>query len=166
MARLVDYCFGGKLERTPAIQSEFLSVVLKAKIDRYDCVFERGADDSQFVRVSWNDGEDNYGSVNAPLAAGDHLIIEDIEAEVYNLSDMIFYLCGVEPIKVLKRSRDPESQMIRLSFRDVWRYCYLDQAHLDSSFFQLEDPFKGRKSQDAMRFFYRAAFRGIKPTAS
>jgi hypothetical protein len=43
--------------------------------------------------------------------------------------------------------------MIRLSFRDIWRYCYLDQTHLDSSFFHLEDPFRGRKSQDAMRFF-------------
>ena len=43
--------------------------------------------------------------------------------------------------------------MIRLSFRDIWRYCYLDQTHLDSSFFRLEDPFRGRKSQDAMRFF-------------
>ncbi|QDT53916.1 hypothetical protein Pan44_19420 [Caulifigura coniformis] len=43
--------------------------------------------------------------------------------------------------------------MIRLSFRDIWWYCYLEQTHLDSSFFRLEDPFRGRKSQDAMRFF-------------
>jgi hypothetical protein len=103
--------------------------------------------------VTWNYGEEDYESANVPLKAGDHPIIEDIEAEVYNLSDLIFYLCNVRPIKVLKRSGDPESQMIRLSFRDIWRYCYLDQTHLDSSFYQLEDPFKGRKSQDAMRFF-------------
>jgi DNA repair exonuclease SbcCD ATPase subunit len=43
--------------------------------------------------------------------------------------------------------------MIRLSFRDIWWYCYLDQTHLDSSFFRIEDPFRRRKSQDAMRFF-------------
>ena len=43
--------------------------------------------------------------------------------------------------------------MIRLSFRDIWWYCYLDQANLDSSFFRFEDPFRRRKSQDAMRFF-------------
>src|SRR5690606_30156519 len=70
-----------------------------------------------------------------------------------SLSDLLFHLCGVEPIKVPKRSRDPDSPMIRLSFRDIWRYCYLDQTHLDSSFFRFEDPFRGRKSQDAMRFF-------------
>jgi len=43
--------------------------------------------------------------------------------------------------------------LVRLSFRDLMWYCYLDQTHLDSSFFRLEDTFRGRKSQDAMRFF-------------
>ena len=43
--------------------------------------------------------------------------------------------------------------MIRLSFRDIWWYCYLDQTNLDSSFFRLEDFPRRRKSQDAMRFF-------------
>ena len=32
VARLIDYCFGGDLERTPAIQHEFLSVTLDAKL--------------------------------------------------------------------------------------------------------------------------------------
>ncbi len=150
VARLVDYCFGGDLERTPAIQQEFVSVVLAARFGEYECTFERGAEDTQAVRVTWSRGEDDFGSVNAPLSPGE---VRLLDAEVYNLSDLLFHLCGVEPIKVLKRSRDPESPMIRLSFRDVWWYCYLDQTHLDSSFFRLEDPFRGRKSQDAMRFF-------------
>ncbi len=150
VARLVDYCFGGKLERTPAIQQEFVSVILGAKLGEYECTFERGAEDTQAVRVTWSSGEDNFGSVNAPLSAGE---VKLLDAEVYSLSDLLFHLCGVEPIKVLKRSLDPDSPMIRLSFRDVWWYCYLDQTHLDSSFFRLEDPFRGRKSQDAMRFF-------------
>lgn len=150
VARLVDYCFGGDLERTPAIQREFISVVLRAKLGKYECTFERGAEDTQSIRVTWVSGEDDFGSVNAPLSAGE---VRLLDAEVYCLSDLLFHLCGVEPIKVLKRSRDPDSPMIRLSFRDIWRYCYLEQTHLDSSFFRLEDPFQGRKSQDAMRFF-------------
>lgn len=28
VARLIDYCFGGDLERTPAIQQEFIAVTL------------------------------------------------------------------------------------------------------------------------------------------
>jgi hypothetical protein len=150
VARLVDYCLGGDLERTPAIQKEFLSVVLRAQLGDYECSLERGADDSQAVRVTWTRGEKDFGSVNAPLSTAEVALLD---AEVYSLSDLLFYLCGVEPIKVLQRTRDPDSPMIRLSFRDIWWYCYLDQTHLDSSFFRLEDPFRGRKSQDAMRFF-------------
>lgn len=149
IARLIDYCFGGELERTPAIQLEFLAVILDVTLGEFQCSFERGAEDTQSVRVTWENGEASE-SVNAPLSSTQERIID---AEVYNLSDLLFHLCGIEPIKVLKRSRDPDSQMIRLSFRDLWWYCYLDQAHLDSSFFRLDDAFRGRKSQDAMRFF-------------
>lgn len=150
VARLIYYCFGGDLERTQALQQEFVSVILVAKLGEYECTFERGAEDTQEVRVTWARGEDDFESVNAPISEGEAPLLD---AEVYNLSDLLFHLCGVEPIKVLKRSRDPDSPLIRLGFRDIWRYCYLDQAHLDSSFFGFEHPFKGRKSQDAMRFF-------------
>lgn len=150
VARLVDYCLGGELERTPAIQQEFVAVELALVLGDYDCTIERAADDTQSVRLTWSGSGDDIGSVNAPLSPqADPLL----DAEVYNLSDLIFYLCGVTPIKVRQRSRDPDSPLIRLSIRDVWWYCYLDQIHLDSSFFRLEDPFRGRKSQDAMRFF-------------
>lgn len=149
VARMIDYCFGGNLERTPAVQQEFLSVTLSAKLGKYKCSFERGAAETQTVRVTWR-CEGDFGSLNAPLSPNK---LPLLDAEVYSLSDLLFYLCDVEPIKVLKRTRDPDSPLIRLSFRDIWRYCYLDQMHLDSSFFRLEDAFRGRKSQDAMRFF-------------
>lgn len=150
VARLVDYCLGGKLERTPAIQQEFVAAELAITLGDNDCTIERSADDTLGSRVSWVGPGDTFGSVNAPLKSKEEPLLD---AEVYNFSDLIFHLCGVTPIKVRKRSRDPESPMVRLSIRDVWRYCYIDQTHLDSSFFKLEDPFRGRKSQDAMRFF-------------
>jgi hypothetical protein len=150
LARLIDYCLGGDLERTPAIQQEFVAVELRLLIVNYDCTVERAADDTQKVRVTWSGPEGDMGSVNAPLSPQTEPLLD---GEVYNLSDLIFYLCGVTPIKVRQRSRDPDSPIIRLSIRDIWLYCYLDQMHLDSSFFRLEDPFRGRKSQDAMRFF-------------
>lgn len=150
VARCIDYCFGGDLERTPAIQQELVAVILEAQLGEFDCVLERGAEDTQSVRVSWSSQDGKADSVNAKLAAGQTPIVG---LDVYNLSDLLFFLCGVTPIKVPQRIRDPDSPMIRLSFRDIWCYCYLDQAHLDSSFFRLEDPFRGRKSQDAMRFF-------------
>ncbi|WFC42283.1 DUF3732 domain-containing protein [Pseudoxanthomonas sp. SE1] len=171
VARLVDYCLGGDLERTPAVRQEFVAVQLNLRIGQYSCTLERSATDTQSVRVSWSreqlkDVGDDSGdrrddeaateelieteSVNAPLDATDEPIFGE---DVYNLSDLLFHLSGVRPIKVRQRVRDPDSPMIRLSFRDIWWYCYLEQTHLDSSFFKLEEPFKGRKSQDAMRFF-------------
>jgi hypothetical protein len=150
VARLIDYCLGGELERTPAIQTEFLSAELVLVLGTTSCFLERSADDSQSVRVSWSAGPGLTESLNAPLAAQESPILG---SEVFNLSDLLFWLCGVTPIKVRKRSRDLDSNLVRLSFRDIWWYCYLDQTHLDSSFYRLEDPFRGRKSQDAMRFF-------------
>ena len=151
VTRLIDYCLGGSMERTPAVQKEFVAATLSIDLGIHGCQLERAATDRQTVRVSWRNGDGEYESVNAPIRAADVPLIED--EEVYNLSDLLFFLCGVAPIKVRKRLRDPESPMIRLSFRDIWWYCYLDQTELDSSFFRLEDSFRGRKSKDAMRFF-------------
>lgn len=150
VARLIDFCFGGDLERTPAIQQEFVSVELSVQLGTNEVTLERGALDTQAVRVTWTPVGGEAQSVNAPIDGQQAPLVGD---DVHNLSDLLFHLCGVRPIRVRQRTRDPESPMIRLGFRDVWSFCYLDQLHLDSSFFRLEDPFRGRKSQDAMRFF-------------
>lgn len=100
--------------------------------------------------MTWSGAGNALGSVNAPIRSQSRRLID---ADVYNLSDLIFFLCDVLPIKVRKRRTDPNSPLIRLSIRDIWWYCYLDQTRLDSSFFRLEDPIRSRKSQDAMRFF-------------
>jgi len=150
VARLIDYCLGGELERTPAIQQEFLSARLSMVLGDVHCTIERAAEDTSAVRVNWIALDEDVGSLHVPLKAQELPILGD---SIHNLSDLLFHFAGVAPIKVRKRTRDPDSPLIRLSFRDVWWYCYLDQTHLDSSFFRLEDPFRGRKSQDAMRFF-------------
>ncbi|QCC86817.1 hypothetical protein DDIC_13200 [Desulfovibrio desulfuricans] len=148
--RLIDYCFGGDLERTPAIQQEFISTELFVDIGSYNCVIERSAFDKEYVRITWNRSNETRESVLAPISPSE---IKIIDADVYNLSDLLFYLCDITPIKVKKRSRDPDSPLIRLSFRDIWWYCYLNQSDLDSSFFRFGHPFKERKSKDALKFF-------------
>src|SRR5262245_33470778 len=67
VARLVDFCFGGSLERTPAIQQEFVSVALSALLGQHDCLIERGAFDTQAVRVTWTAAGTEAQSVNAPI---------------------------------------------------------------------------------------------------
>ena len=151
LARLIDFCFAGKLENTPAIQQEFVSAKLYLQINKYKCVIERDLTDNSYIRISWFESANNSGSLNAPIHAQMQPLIPN--KEIYSFSDMIFYFFNKEPIKVRKSIQDIDSDLIRLSFRDIWRYCYLEQMHMDSSFFKFEHPFKKKKSQDAMRFF-------------
>ena len=43
--------------------------------------------------------------------------------------------------------------MVRLSFRDLFKFCYLEQEELDSSFFRLNTPVLAEKSKDSLNFF-------------
>jgi predicted nucleic acid-binding Zn-ribbon protein len=148
-ARLVDYCLGGGLERTPALRSEFVAVQLAGSIGEFNVNLERSAEEGSPIRVTWDDGKGNTGSVNAPLDPGTSPLVD---AEVFNISDLLFYFAGVRPVKVRKSKSDPDAPLVRLSFRDVMWYCFLQQDELDSSFFQMHHPFKANKSRDVMRF--------------
>lgn len=149
IARLIDYCLGGDLEQTQALSKEMVSVELTAQIERYTVIFERQAGASNQVQVTWQGGEREVGNVLAPLKASDIPIWDD---DVYNLSDLIFYLFGTKPLKVRKNKQDEDSKLIRLSFRDIMWYCYLQQESLDSSFYRLKEPITQSKSRDVMRF--------------
>lgn len=146
---MVDACLGGKLPRNTAILQEFLSVRLDAEIGEYRVIFERLANSNQ-VQVSWLDSDENGASVLAPIDNAENPIWKD---NIYGLSDLIFELAGVGPMKVRRNKTDPDAPLIPLSFRDVMWYCYLDQDELDSTFFHLEseDP-RMPKSRDVVRF--------------
>ncbi|MDB4671439.1 AAA family ATPase [Pirellulaceae bacterium] len=150
VARLIDFCLGGTLVRTTAVRSELVSVQLSAVVGEYEAIFERAIDQNSSVRVTWT-GNEEQGSVIAPIVQrqdAEPIFLENI----FTLSDLIFHFAGVEPIKVRKSKTDPDSKLVRLSFRDVMWYCYLSQENLDSSFFQMDHPFKRNKSIDVMRF--------------
>lgn len=149
IARLIDYCLGGTLHSTPALNQEFVSVQLNVQIGSYEALFDREGLHATNVRVTWRDDQGNNASVLAPTAAGEVPIWGD---DVYNLSDLLFHLAGITPIKVRRSKRDPNSKLVRLSFRDLMWYCYLEQDDLDSSFFRLEDDSRKYKSRDVMRF--------------
>lgn len=149
IARLIDFCLGGKLTKTTAIKSELVTVVLSAIIGDYDVIFERSTNDLSSVRVTWTSDKHESGSVIATIKQSPVNLHFD---NVHTLSDLIFYFADIEPIKVRKNKRDPDSDLIRLSFRDLLWYAYLSQEDLDSSFFQMEHPYKGNKSKDAIRF--------------
>jgi hypothetical protein len=148
VARLIDYCLGGGLERTPALRQELVSVSLEAQVGRHHVLFERLAAGSEQVQISWRGEGGQGGTLLAPIEAGTSPVFGP---DVHNVSDMILHLLGAPPLRVRRNKRDPDAPLVRLSFRDIMWYCYLKQHDMDSSFFELEVRYRLAKSRDVVR---------------
>jgi len=104
------------------------------------------------VRATWLTNDEEWDLI-LPTRKADGIIIPATEVEV--LSDLLFYLVGIQPPRVRKSRQRENSELNRLSIRDLLWYCYLDQDSMDSSFFHLDaeaNPFKRNKSRDVLRF--------------
>lgn len=151
IARLIDFCFGGSLVETPALQSEFVSAVLHLHVNgiRVELSRDRGADR---VDVIWGaEGEQQQVLLPSRTPGGEVIPNTGIE----HLSDFVYWLSDITPPRVRRSQLREESGLERLSFRDLLWYCYLDQDEIDSSFFHLDheaDTFKRLKSRNVLRF--------------
>ena len=150
IASLVDYCLGGRLERTPALSAELLSVTMEAQVGEVPVVFERVLTDLTNLRVSWKLPDGTPQTTSLPVKAGQSPVVDD---DVFGLSDLILRFLGLPVLRVRKRTSDPDSELVRLSFRDLAEFMYLDQDNLDSDFFRLTVPMRMEKSKDAIHFF-------------
>jgi hypothetical protein len=151
LVRIVDYCLGGALEMTAALQSEFVSASLSVNVAGTELVLTRGADEGSVVAEWSDDAGPRYLRLPARSAGG--VVVPGTQIEV--LSDLIFYLAGIDPPRVRRSKIKEDSELGRLSLRDLLWFCYLDQDTIDSSFFHLDDdanPFKRLKSRDVLRF--------------
>ena len=151
IARLIDFCFGGELEKTPAIIKELVSVSLELAIEDYNVLLEREANSNQ-VRVSWVDKEQQAATVLAPIQPGTKEIWGN---NIFSLSDLLFHLLHFKTLKVPTNQNLEEAKLKRVTMRNFMWYCYLDQHHLDSSFYRLEDPSRNKSSREVMRFVFR-----------
>jgi len=149
IVRLIEFCFGGGLEKTPAINQELVSVELAVHINEYQILFERASQGSNQVQVTWINNAGKTYSVLAPIRASDSSIWED---DIFNLNDLIFYFMDLNPLKVRRNQSDSESPLIRLTFNNILWYCYLEQEKLDSSFYRTDTPFSNSSSRNVMRF--------------
>ena len=151
IARLIDYCLGGSIELSPAMQSEFVGATLSLELHSGNLTIERPRDSDKVV-ARWNEGDEAFqAALPSRSAAGE--IVPDTEIEV--LSDLIFRLSGVTPPRVRKSKIKQDTDIARLSIRDLLWYCYLDQDEIDSSFFHLDEganTFKRLKSRDVLRY--------------
>jgi rRNA maturation endonuclease Nob1 len=151
IARLIDYCLGGNIQLSPALQAEFSTATLTVQLERSTLNIERQRDSAN-VFASWQEGDDRLSVViPARIAAGE--VLPDTGVET--LSDLIFWLSDVNPPRVRKSKIKEDSKVVRLTIRDLLWYCYLDQDHIDSSFFYLEESaefYMRLKSRDVIRY--------------
>jgi len=151
IAELIDYCLGGTIQLSPALQAEFLSAKLTVELEQSTLTVDRQRDASN-VFATWQTQDGPYSAVlPARVAAGEVVP----ETGVETLSDLIFWLSGVNPPRVRKSKIKEDSKAVRLTVRDLLWYCYLDQDHIDSSFFHLEEAaefYLRLKSRDVIRY--------------
>lgn len=151
IARLVDYCLGGRFDPTPALQAEFVSATLELTVGTVLLQLRRDRGSEQVIAEWLQDGRQHSLAMPARRAAGEVLPGTGIEV----LSDLIFYLAGLPVARVRKSKVNDGSPLERLSFRDLWNFCYLEQDEIDSSFFDLdgEAQFAKRlKARDVLRY--------------
>ena len=152
--RLVDFCLGADIQLTPALQQEFVSASLELTIGDHSVNLERQKGSGTIIAAWRKLPHGEAVAIPVPIqGTKDKSLIPN--AKVENISDLIFHLAGLESPFVLKSKYNVDTELVRLSFRDLMWYCYLDQDHIDSSFFYLDrgdDAFKRPKSQDAMRY--------------
>lgn len=150
IGRLIDYCLGGSYEWTPALQAEMVSAALELSINDVPLTLHRNKDSNQVV-ATWQEGNETL-QVIIPAKTGTNEVLP--ESGVTVLSDLLFYLAKEEAPHVRRRKGRPDERLERLSFRDLFRYCYLDQTGMDSVFFRLDSDNHAirAKSVDALRY--------------
>ena len=150
IAQLIDYCLGGDLNLTPALQQNFVSATLCLNIEDISLTIERPRDSSN-VHASWRTN-DGLKDLILPARKASGILIPDTEVEV--LSDLIFFIAGQKSPRVRRSKQREDSELNRLSIRDLLWYCYLDQDTIDSIFFHLDPDalfYKRNKSRDVLR---------------
>ncbi len=150
IGRLIDFCLGGSYDWTPALQAEMVSASLEMSVNDIPVTLHRDKDSGQVV-AAWQEGDETL-QVLIPARTGTNEVLPNLGVVV--LSDLLFYLAKEDPPYVRRRKGTPAEQLERLSFRDLFRFCYLDQEGMDNVFFRLDSdnyPIRA-KSVDALRY--------------
>ena len=148
VARLIDWCLGGDMDFTPALEDELVSAGLHLTIGSHAALIVRDREDKSHVRLSWSADNDEPHNEVVPLKGS----ASDWDPDSpQTLGDHLFVLAGVTPLRVPKARSGDDSTLQRLSFRDFLAFCYLPQESLNVSLLRFGEAFSGRKSEDVMR---------------
>jgi hypothetical protein len=149
IARLADWCLGDdETEFTPALEDELIAAVLRLEVGDHDVRIARDREDKSHVVLSWSrPGEAPHNEVVPLQASGG----DRDPAVAETLSDHLFVLADLTPLRVPRSRKAADSPLQRLSFRDFLAFCYLPQETLNVSLMRFGTAFQGPKSADVMR---------------
>jgi uncharacterized Zn finger protein (UPF0148 family) len=149
ITRIVDWCLGGDMDFTPALNDELVAAALFVEVGGNAVRIGRDREDKGHVRLSWlaNDSDEPHNEVVSIQGSGADWDPEKPES----LSDHLFHLAGTTPLRVPQSRKKDDSNLQRLSFRDFLAFCYIPQERLDVSLFRFGDGIRARKSEDVMR---------------
>lgn len=148
IVQMVNFCMGGRPVKTPAVSSEVVGAQLLLNLGDSEVLLERSMHSPSRVDVTWSLG-DKQRLDTLPISAAEEPLIGD---DVFNLSDFLLRQFGLPLLKTRQRKADADSDLRRVSFRDFFKFIYLDQDNLDSSFFLLDTPIRQEKSKDVLRY--------------
>lgn len=148
--KLINFCFGQDFQRTPAIQSEGISVQLECQIGDYQTLLERNLSENNEVRITWKKGE-IIESILAQIRRQRNPIYSN---NIFCLSDLLFFLMGSEPVKFRRSTKQTDSPLVTMTFRNLMWYCYLEQDEIDSSFYNLDELIKKEHSKNVMKYVF------------
>ena len=96
IAKLIDFCLGGRFAPTPVLQPIWVGASLDLSINDRDLVLVRKRDSNQ-IRAMWTEGEDPIDLIIPARDAGEVLLPG---TEIAVLSDLFFHLAGQKPPRV------------------------------------------------------------------
>src|SRR5687768_1632372 len=91
IVRLIDFCMGGDLVDTPALQAEFVAATLDVTIGGSRALLTRNRNEP-VVRAQWGDEAEPF-DVLVPVKQAAEEVLPGTKVAV--LSDLIFFLAGI-----------------------------------------------------------------------
>jgi len=124
IARLIDYCLGGDLELTPALQSEFVGATLTLQVDGNEVTLERQRNTDQ-IRAHWTKAGELFDTAVPARVPAERSCRDSNRGAV----DLFFYL-GAWPTQGAPQQAQRRLRLGRLSLRDLLWYCYSTRTPL------------------------------------
>ena len=154
---LIDYLLGGKsFDSYPEIEATARYAVLDVFLNGVEYSVKRDIFDAKKMIEVYQCGFDDIDRHSPSKYLPNYS--NDILSEEYGFySDFLLDSLNLEKVKIKNSPAKSDSKLSRLSFRDIFKYCYVDQDDLGSKGFMDRGNFTlEAKHTEVFRFIFNA----------